>query len=160
MTEPYTELESLVESIKQGQRVIFLPPGMMVFIAVNILLIGSFVTLFAPVLMAIGSDWEMKSKAITQLGMIVLAVLCIVPPAILITRGRKQFQQWFKLLSSALACLAALTLVAAMTSGWQDLLEQSPPLYICIIISSLAAYLAQSRRYTVLTQFYYLLHRK
>lgn len=85
----FKELEKLIESIKQGQRVVLFPPGILSFIAVNILLIASFITFFAPVMTIIGSDWQMSEKASGQFFVIILAVLCIVPPALLITRGKK-----------------------------------------------------------------------
>lgn len=158
--ERLIELEKLVESIKQGQRVVFLPPGIASFIAVNILLIASFVTLFAPMLSIIGSDWEMGKKAAGQFGVILLAVACIVPPALLITRGRKSLCRWFILLSSALAFIAALMVVSGMLMNIQAIQDQTPPLYVCIITSSLAAFLAQSANYQVLAHFYYLIHKK
>lgn len=158
--ERLIELEKLVESIKQGQRVVLLPPGIASFIAVNLLLIASFITLFAPILTIIGSDWEMAQKAAGQFGVVLLAVVCIVPPALLITRGRKDLQRWFVLLSSILAFIAALMVVTGMLMDIQAIRDQRPPLYVCIITSSLAAYLARSASYQALTHFYYLLYKK
>ncbi|MCW8935152.1 MAG: hypothetical protein OQK98_10545 [Gammaproteobacteria bacterium] len=155
----FSELEKLVESIKQRQQVVIFPPGIASFIAVNILLIASFITFFAPVMTIIGDDWEMSQKAGGQFLVILLAVICIVPPAILITRGKKNLQRWFILLSSALAFMAALMVVVGLTMNNEAIAYQSPPLYVCIITSSLAAFLAQTSHYKTLTLFYYLLHK-
>ena len=155
----FEELEKLVESIKQGQRVVIFPPGIVSFIAVNILLIASFITFFAPVMTIIGNDWQMSEKAGGQFFVIFLAVICIVPPALLITRGKKILQRWFILLPSALAFMAALMVVVGLMGNNEAIKHQFPPFYICIITSSLAAFLAQTNRYKMLTVFYYLLHK-
>lgn len=159
-SEQLTELNKLVDEIKQGQRVVFLPPGYSRFIAVNILLIASFITLFAPVVTIIGSGWEIGQKAAAQIIVILSTVLCIIPPAFLITRGKKKIRYWFVLLASALAFIAALIVVSGLMLDNSAIQGQAPLLYLSIIISSLVAYLAQSAPYQVLTHFYYLLHKK
>ena len=159
-SEQLSELESLVESIKQGQRVVFFPPGIAAFIAVNLLLIASFITLFAPIMSIMGSDWEMGQKAGGQFFVILLAIGCIVPPALFITRGRKNLRRWFTLLSSTLAFAAAIMVIIGMLMDIQALQNQAPPLYVCIITSSFAAFLTQSTSYQLLVQFYYLIYKK
>ena len=159
-SDQLSELEKLVESVRQGQRVVFLPPGIAAFVAVNLLLIASFITLFAPIMSVISSNWEMGQKATGQFLIILLAVGCIVPPALLITRGRKYMRRWFTLLSSAMAFVAALMVTTGMLMDIQALQNQAPPLFVCIITSSLAALLIKSNSYQLLTQFYYLVHKK
>ena len=159
-SEQLTELNKLVDEIKRGQRVMFLPPGYSRFIAVNILLIVSFITLFAPIVTIIGSDWVMWQKAVAQFAVILGAVFCIIPPAFLVTRGKKKVRLWFVLLPSALACIAALLVVAGLVLDNPAIQRQAPLLYVSVIISSLIAFLAQSAAYQVLTHFYYLLHKK
>ena len=158
--ERLVELEKLVESIKQGQRVVIFPPGCFSFAVVNVLLIFSFVTLFAPILSIISSNWEVGKQAIVQLASIPVFTVCIVPPAFLITRGRKGFQRWFVLLSSALALIAALTVCLGLLMDIKAIQYQAPSLYVSIIISSLTAFIAQSDNYRLFAHFYYLLHKK
>lgn len=158
--EQHTELDKLVESIKQGERVIAQPPGLAYFVAVNLLLIFSFITLFAPIVNILSSDWNIEQRVTAQFIVILLSIVCIVPPAILITRGYKNLQRWFILLATAFAIIATLLVITGTLFNIQAIQHKAPPLYVCIIISSLAALLARSGGYSMLVNFYYLLYRK
>lgn len=158
--EQYPELEKLVSSIKSGEQTIVNPPGLSYFVAVNILLLFSFITLFAPIMSISSSDWKIEQRVTAQFIVILLSVACIVPPAILITRGYKNLQRWFVVLASAFASIAALLVITGMLFEIGTIQHQTPPLTVCIIISSLVALLARSTGYSMLVNYYYLLHRK
>ncbi len=91
-------MEKLVDSIKQGQRAALFPPGIANFIAVNILLIISFLTLLSPLLKVMGTEWEVSTQATAQLFSILIAI--------------------------------------------KSLQFQAPLLTVCIVLSSIAAFLA------------------
>ncbi len=158
--QQFPELEKLVDSIKQGQRVVLFPPGIVNFIAVNILLIISFVTFSSPLLNVIGAEWKVSTQATAQLFSILIAIISIVIPALFITRGRKKLQRWFLFLSSFLAFSAALVIVLGSIMNVESLQSQTPLLAVCIVLSSIAAFLAQSSGYRTLVYFYFLMRKK
>lgn len=153
----YPELEKLVKEIKQGKRIVLYPVGMVSFIAVIMLLIVSFVTLTAPLIDVIGNDWEIGAKGNVQMFGVLLGTLCIVPPGVLISRGKKELLRWFIFFSTFLALSAAISIVI----GYMFNIEiHSSVLFISLATASLATFLARSARCRALTYFHYYLHKK
>lgn len=158
--QQFPELEQLVSSIKQGQRVVLFPPGIASFITVIMLLMVSFVTLTSPLLNLAGEGLEISQQATAQLLFIMIATISIVLPALLITRGRKRLQRWFIFLASFLAFSAAVLVAIGYLLNVESLVFQSPLLLICIFTSSLAAFLANTISYRTCVYFYFLMHQK
>ncbi len=151
----YPELEKLVKEIKQGKRIVLYPVGIASGIAIIILLIVSSVMLIAPLISVIGSDWEIGTKGNAKLFAITLmTLLCIVLPAILISRGRKELHGWFVFFSDFLAVSAAISIATGYMFKIEILQFHSTLLFISLATASLATFLARSARYRAFVYFH------
>jgi len=137
----YPELEKLVNEIKQGKRIVLHPVGGLSFVAVIMVLIVSFVTLSAPLISVIGSDWEIDTRGSAQFFAMLVGA-------------------FFIFFSAFIAISAAISIVTVYLLNIEISQFDLMALFISLATASLATYLAQSARYRAFTYFRFFLHRK
>ncbi len=158
--DSYKALEHLVSEIKAGDRVVLFPPGTMLFVIANLLLLLSFVLLTATLASVGLKDAEVSQQAITQLALIVLGGIILIPPAILLTRGKLLMRLWLLGVGGGVALIAAVVGVLGALSIFPEYWEYRLPLSFAFLGGGISVLICRSVNYRLFCYFFYLLRKK
>lgn len=143
--EQTSEINALVESVVQGERVVVFPPGFWVVIAIIMLYIGSTVMLSGMLIATYGSNIETADKVFLQfLGLVAILIFVIIP-GLMVFRGHRRFNLVLKCYGWVLI-LGNLLLVFTMFKL---------PEALSLVLASLAIYLLGSRWFRNCSEFYF-----
>lgn len=150
-------IETLVAEMKNGRRSVLYPPGMLVFVLVNMLLLGGFLCLCAVLISA--SELQVPQKAILQLVSILIFVIIIVIPALMLTRGKSGIRLWLLGCGAAIALISFVLLMLGVIDMSSEYSAYKLPLFWGLMGGSISAYLCRSEKYRQFVYFYYLLKK-
>ncbi len=153
-----TELKELTDSIKAGERVILLPPGIFTLIAIIGLLITATVTFFGSSISIFASEVEIPIKVAIQFTSMGIFLIFVIFPSLMVFQGNKRFSTLSIFYSISLLILSLLLTLAAVT----NLINSDAsitPLLISFVSSLLAYILLRSTSFLLLKEFFYYLKK-
>lgn len=153
-------LKKLVEDVKNGKKIVLFPPGTVLFVFSNLLLLMSFVSLLVAVLGVNFQGYDVPQKATAQLIAVFFVFITIVPPALLLTRGKLIMRLWLLSLACCLTFLSLVLLMLGVINLSPDYMKYKLPLLFAVIGGALSVLIFRSKKYQQFGSFYYLLRRK
>lgn len=142
-------LDSIIEEIWQGKRVVLVPPGALLFAVANVSTTIGIALWSASMLPRVLHTFVPQPGAAQLIG-ILAGLLQILVPALLIVRGNHAGRRVMGLLVSAWLAIAALS------AGYCRLVGATPALVACLValaLFSFAGFLFRTRSYRVLCVF-------
>lgn len=149
-------LKSLTDSIKKGERVVLLPPGIFLLISVIGLSIAAIVLISGVVIHLFFSTISTPMKASIQFGSMGIFLVFVVFPALMLFLGKKHFASWHRWFSIFLFTVSFFLLIF-------DFLNQGiffKPLLGSLIASGLAWFTTNTAGYILFTEFFHLLKQR
>lgn len=152
------DLKALTDSIKEGKRVVMIPPGIFSLILLILLLITSTVTFFGSAISIFAADTETSIKASIQLASLVLLFIFVIFPSLMIFSGKKQFSIISLYYAVAILFISCLILAGAFAN--QVSIQNSlTPLVICIASCVASIFVYKSPSFLLIKEFFYLLKK-
>lgn len=151
------ELQTLVEEIKTGQRVVVFPPGLWAFLLSIFAAIVALVTCVGPLisLFAVGASPGMKAGM--QFTGLLALLIGVVFPSLMVFQGRKQFIALLRGFAAILA-VTALVVIFSVSFGFISAdMDYRPPLILSLVTSAMAFLLPASVPYRLMSEFYFYL---
>lgn len=150
------ELYKIVDSIKSGNCITLLPPGLFIFISTILLLIFSTVILFGSLISTYGENLSQQTKAIAQFSTFIPIIAFVIIPSLMLTRGKKRIvilKEAFSIILITISLI--LVFISLITTS-----KYSIPFTISTILSLCAYLLIKSSYYLLFKEFFYLLKNK
>lgn len=139
------KLKALTDSIRAGQRVVLLPPGIFVVVASIFLLLFTTVLLVGSMISLLGRELLPQHKALIQFSSFFLIIVFIISPSFMLIQGKKKFikRKYYYSLSVILVGVLMILLNSAKGN------DQVIPLYMGVLggVSSFLLIKAALMRY-------------
>lgn len=151
-----TELEILVNDIKQGKRALLFPPGISYLALTVVFSMIGFVFLIGPVINIFAPEAPTSVIAVAQLASLGLPMGGVVLPGVMIITGRKQFAS---LLRSFIIGLAIAACALAAFSFYIQQMEYVAGMAISLSFLGGALWMSTRGKFLLLCEFLFLLKR-
>jgi len=151
-------LKVLTDSIKAGERVVLLPPGIFSLIAIIVLLIVATVTLTGSFISIFASTADVSIKAGIQFSSMGVIFLFIIFPGLMIFQGNKKFTAWSYYYAIVLVLASSLFIAIKVLELFNASFSIEPVL-ICFLTSLTSLLLLRSSSFILLKEFFYLLKK-
>lgn len=151
-------LKVLTDSIKAGERVVLLPPGIFSLITIIILLIVATVTMTGSLISVFASTVDVSIKAGIQFSSMGVIFLFVIFPSLMIFQGNKKFTAWPHYYSIVLVMTSSLLIAIKLLALFNASFSIEPVLF-CFFASLASLLLLRSSSFILLKEFFYLLKK-
>jgi len=152
-------LKELTDSIKAGERVVLLPPGIFSLVAVVILLIIASVALVGSLISIFASGEAPSFKAGIQFSSMLVIFIFVIFPGLMIFQGKKSLSLWMFFYASVVLIASSFLIIINM-SHFLNYNFSNTPLLFSLIFSLSSLYVMRTGSFHTLKEFFYLLKKK